>query len=287
MVADRKSALTRRQQQIADHVIREGETTYSRLADLFRVSQMTAYRDAQRLDEFGLVRRVRGGITPQPSSVFESSLEFRAQMHRAEKEALSRACFEMIEPGMSVIVDDGTTLMPLAAELHRLAPLTVMTTFLPIVSELAGVEGISLMILGGTYRERYDAAGGVLCADMVSRLRADLLFLCPSAVQGGRVLHQDEDMIVTKRAMMESSDHRVLVADHSKLGRRALHTLAPVSAFQALLTDDGADAGALEHVQDHGVPVTVVATDPAGAQPDGEPTEQDGFGPRSGGRATP
>ena len=263
MAADSPRGLSRRQQQIADHVLSVGEMTYPSLAEQFGVSQMTAYRDAQRLSDLGLVRRVRGGITAQSSSVFESSLQFRGQMHRAEKEALSHACLEMIEPGMSIIVDDGTTLLPLAERLHERAPVTVMTGFLPMISQLAGVQGITLVILGGTYRSKYDAAGGTLCADLISSLRADLLLLCPSAVHDGRALHQDEEMIATKRAMMRSADRRILVADHSKLGRRAMHTLSAVRDFDAVLTDDGADAAALAHVEDQGVPITLVPTAPS------------------------
>jgi len=252
MAADPKRGLSRRQQQIADRVLSVSEMTYPTLAEQFGISQMTAYRDAQRLSDLGLVRRVRGGITAQSSSVFESSLQFRGQMHRAEKEALSGACLEMIEPGMSIIVDDGTTLLPLAERLHERTPVTVMTSFLPMISQLAGVQGI-----------KYDAAGGTLCADLISGLRTDLLLLCPSAVHDGRALHQDEEMIATKRAMMRSAERRILVADHSKLGRRAMHTLSAVRDFHAVLTDDGADAAALAHVEDQGVPITLVPTAPS------------------------
>ena len=226
MAARASGILTRRQQQIVDFVLAEGSANILQLAERLGVSQMTAYRDADRLAELGVVRRVRGGITAQPSrSSRAASSTVPICSARRRKRSRVRA-LELIEPGMSVIVDDGTTLLPLVRELGSRAPLTVMTTFVPAIAELAQMQDINLVVLGGSYRRHYDSLGGVLCADMISQIRADLLFLSPSAIHGGTALHQEEDMVATKRAMMLSSDRRILVADHSKLGRRATHRLA-------------------------------------------------------------
>jgi DeoR/GlpR family transcriptional regulator of sugar metabolism len=253
-----RSSISTRQQTMAQLVITEGQLSIAELAERLNVSQMTAYRDADRLAELGIVHRVRGGITAQPSSIFESSLEYRSHVFLAEKAALSDACLQMIEPGMSLIIDDGTTLLPLISRLHERAPLTVMTTFLPAMTELSHVRDINLVAIGGSYRRHYDSMGGLLAADMINQLRADLLFLCPSAISDGVALHQEEDMVATKRAMMASSARKVLVADHSKLGRRATHRLAPLEDFELMLTDSGADEQGLAHVLDRGVQVSII-----------------------------
>lgn len=254
-----RSAVSQRQHEMARLVIAEGQMSIAELAERLEVSQMTAYRHAAKLVETGLVRRVRGGVTPQPSSISESSLEYRWHVYRAEKQALSDACLQLVEPGMSVVIDDGTTLQPLVSRLHERTPLTVMTTFLPAITQLRQVHDINLIVVGGAYRRHYDSLGGVLAADMVSQLRADLLFFCPSAISDGVALHQEEDMVAVKRAMIASSARRVLVADHSKLGRRATHRLASLEEFELVLTDDGASPDELAHVLGRGIPVTKVS----------------------------
>jgi len=240
---------------MASFVISEGPQRVADLAERLGVSQMTAYRDIERLTELGIVRRTRSGITAQPSSIFESSLEYRSHVFKAEKEAISAACLEFVEPGMSLIIDDGTTLLPLVEQLEKRAPLTVITTFVRAVRELSDASGIDLIVLGGTYRRRYDSLSGTLCADMISQLRADLLFLCPSAIYDGVALHQDETMLATKRAMMDVSERRILVADGSKLGRRATHRLAVVQDFECVVIDDHASREQLAHVADRDTPV--------------------------------
>lgn len=262
------SPLSRRQQKMATLIISDGPQRVADLAVRLGVSQMTAYRDIDRLTELGILRRTRHGITAQPSSIFESSLEYRSHVFPREKEAISAACLELVEPGMSLIIDDGTTLIPLVERLGERVPLTVITSFVRVIGELSKVAGIDLIVVGGSYRRRYESLSGVLCADMISQLRADILFLSPSAVHQGTALHQDEDMVATKRAMIESSEQRVLVADHSKLGRRATHRLGDVSDFDVVITDDNADQSQLSHVSDYDTPVTVAAVQPVSGHRD-------------------
>lgn len=259
MSAGRLDSASERRQRMAEYVGAEGYATFSALADRFGVSQMTVYRDAQELQARGVIRRTRGGVTVQPSSVFESNVRYRASVRQAEKRAISLRGAELVEPGMSVMLDDGTTVMPMAPLLAERAPLTVITNFVPMMTALSEVPGIQLILLGGTYQPRHDCFAGLLCVDMIDQVRADLLFLSPSAVCDGQVLHQEEDMVATKRAMMRTAERKVLMVDRSKLGRRALHRFAAVEDFDEVITDDAGPDEDLWHVCDRGVPIRIAA----------------------------
>lgn len=63
-----------------------------------------------------------------------------------------------------------------------------------------------------------------------------------------------------KRAMLDSAARNVLLIDHTKLGRDALHRVVPLSRFDLLLVDDGASADALRDLAEHQVPYEVCAT---------------------------
>jgi DeoR/GlpR family transcriptional regulator of sugar metabolism len=233
------AAPSNRRHAMAAYVGEHGTVSLADLAARFQVSQMTVYRDVSQLEAQGVVRRSRGGVTAQPSTMFESNVQYRSGVHLRQKEAVCRAAVALVEPGMTVMLDDGTTLMPLAGLLSTYAPLTIISNFLPMVEQLKEVSGITLIALGGTYQPRHECFAGLLCADMIAQVRADLLFMSPSAVQDGFVLHQEPEMVATKRAMLRSSGQRVLLADRSKFGRRALHRVAPVSDFDQLIVDDG------------------------------------------------
>lgn len=261
------SAPLTRRHAIAAYVADRGTVTLADLAARFGVSQMTVYRDISELEVQGVLRRSRGGVTAQPSTMFESNVQYRSGVHLPEKRAICRVALGLVEPGMTVMIDDGTTLMPLAGLLSARGPLTVISNFLPMIEQLKDAVGITLIALGGSYQPRHECVAGLLCVGMIEQVRADLLFMSPSAVQDGFVLHQEPEMVATKRAMLRSSGQRVLLSDRSKFGRRALHQVARISEFDQLIVDDGGSAEDDAMLTELDVTVTVAGRRSRGVQP--------------------
>ncbi len=92
------------------------------LAEAMGVSVMTVHRDLEALAARGVLRRFRGGVSALPTSVFESNLDYRLGVQLAEKEAVARAAAELVEPGMSVMLDDSTSVLALAALVRERTP---------------------------------------------------------------------------------------------------------------------------------------------------------------------
>ena len=90
------------------------------------------------------------------------------------------------------------------------------------------------------------------------RLRADVLFMSTTAISGGVAYQPDQDMAIAKRAMIAAAARRVLLVDHSKFGRVALHRLAPLTDFDLVMTDDGIDDAGLRQLREAQVPFEVV-----------------------------
>jgi DeoR/GlpR family transcriptional regulator of sugar metabolism len=65
-------------------------------------------------------------------------------------------------------------------------------------------------------------------------------------------------MVSVKRAMIASCQRRVLLSDHTKLGRTAMHRVAGIDEFDYVFVDNRATAEQLEHVDSDVVAVTVV-----------------------------
>lgn len=246
-----------RQRQIADHVLSSGSVSASQLAEIFGVSLMTVHRDLDELERQGVVRKFRGGVSAQPSSVFESNIEFRLRSAQAEKAAIARYARTMIEPGLAVILDDSTTALEVAYLLPDMAPLTVITNFLEVIKTVTGVPGIRLISLGGEYYPTHDSFLGVPCIEAIASLRADVLFTSTSAASNGHAFHQEQQIVLVKRAMMRAATRKVLLLDHTKLGRSALHELAPLADFDDVIVDSGAPEATIRALRDHHVKVHV------------------------------
>ncbi|SEF18284.1 DeoR/GlpR family DNA-binding transcription regulator [Jiangella alba] len=250
-----------RQDRIADHVLREGSVTASQLAETFSVSLMTVHRDLDELERQGVVRKFHGGVSAQPSSVFESNVAYRLRTARAEKAAIARFARTLIEPGMAVMLDDSTTTLGVAELLTDAAPLTVITNFLQVINAMSRADRVRLISLGGEYYPTHDSFLGVPCIEAIESLRADVLLTSTSAASGGLTYHQEQEIVLVKRAMMRSATRKVLLMDHTKLGGTALHQLAPLTDFDDVVVDGGTPADVVRALRDRRVNVHVAPLD--------------------------
>ncbi|MEU7742291.1 DeoR/GlpR family DNA-binding transcription regulator [Nonomuraea sp. NPDC049158] len=235
---------------MAEHLMRHGSASVSELAEVFRVSVMTVHRDLDELEFHGMVRKYRGGASAQASSVFESNIAYRLTAQTEEKEAIARHVVGLIEPGSSVMIDDSTTALAIARHLSEVAPLTVVTNFLEAIRLLAPVPGIRLMALGGEYHPTHDSFLGVGCVDSVQAMNTDMVIVSTSAISDRHAFHQEQEIVLVKRAMVAAGTRCVLAVDHTKLDRVALHRVAPLEKFDVIVVDAGAPAEAVQRLRD-------------------------------------
>ena len=249
-------ARTTRQQRIVEHVLGEGAASFADLVDITGVSLMTVHRDVDELARRGLLRKYRGGVSAQPTSVFESHSEYRRTVRLPEKAAVARAALTMVEPGSSIMVDDSTTALALVELLPEVGPLTVVTNYLPALEQLKVMPEVRLIALGGEYSRTHDSFNGIACLESIAAMSVDAVFVSTSSMTGAMTFHQEQEVVLVKRAMLDAAARSVLLMDSNKSPRRALHQLRPLSGFDALVVDPATDPAVLAEMREH-VDVTV------------------------------
>ena len=255
-----------RRERMRRRVVAEGFVRMEDLVEEHGVSLMTVHRDLDALQREGWLRKVRGGATAEPSSVHHGDVRHRAAAMAAAKRQIAAAALEMVEPGMSVLIDESTTGLALARLLPARAPLKVVTNFLAAVNALALHEGVDLVALGGDYFPAYDAFLGLRTSEAIGSLRADVLFMSTTAVTGGHCYHQSQETVAVKRALMAAAGRRVLLLDHSKFSKQGLYRLAPLTAFDLVILDAGTPQEHLTHLSELGVSVLVAQDLPPGTE---------------------
>ncbi|WP_417258406.1 DeoR/GlpR family DNA-binding transcription regulator [Celeribacter sp.] len=248
-----------RRQAIMDLLVRDGAVELEALATHFSVSKMTIHRDLDELEAAGLLRKIRGGATIEAGTQFESDFRFRAQQGSAAKAAMAQAALDLIEPGMSVIVNDGSMAAVLGARLTEKRPLTVLTNNAAVIDALKFESGITLIALGGGYSAKFNGYFGRVTEAALTHLRADLAFISTPAVSGTEVFHMDADVVRTKHAMMLAATKSCLLVDQSRFGHTALYKLADLSDFDAIITNRSPDETSLAVIADAGLPLTIAA----------------------------
>lgn len=260
MHADSASRLSRklaRQQAITEAVIADGTVRIEQLVERFHISLMTVHRDLDELEKRGVLRKSRGVATATATSLVESSDVYRSSRQAAEKEALASAALEFVEPGQAIFLDDSTTVLPMAAHLAARAPLTVVTNSLPLINALTGTRDITLLALGGEYYNWCSAFMGAMTTNAILNLRADTAIMSTAAITDDVAFHQASVTADTKKAMFSASQQRILLVDHTKFERRALHAIMPLADFDIVVVDAKTPKAHVKRLRSKGINVVV------------------------------
>lgn len=257
----RHSRQIARRQMIAEAVMAEGSMRIEDLTERFGISLMTAHRDVDELVSRGLFRKTRGIVSAAATSLIESSDVYRANRQASEKKTIAAAAMQFIEPGQAIFLDDSTTVLQMASQLPAKVPLTAITNSLTLMNALKDMHDVTLLALGGQYYNWCNAFMGRMTINEINRLRADVTFISMSAIIDDVVFHQSPEIVDIKRAMFESGAKRILLMDHTKFERRALHSFAHLSEFDVVIVDEKTPAAHIERMRNKNINVVVAKGD--------------------------
>lgn len=246
-----------RKQAIMDLLVTDGAVDLDDLVQRFTVSKMTIHRDLDDLEAAGVMRKIRGGGTIDAGTQFESDFRFRAQQDRDAKQNMSKAALALVEPGMTVMINDGSMAALLGAQLVEKRPLTVITNNAAVIESLKGEAGVTVIATGGTYSAKFNGFFGMVTEAALTALRADVAFISAPAVMGLEVFHMDETVLRAKRTMMAAGTKTCLLVHHSRFGRAALHKLADVAEFDAIITDAAPPPNSITALGQAGLALTI------------------------------
>ena len=227
-----------RRDEILRLIRSRGTVSIPEVASAFDVSEMTVRRTLHALSDKGLVVRTPGGAMALPGGSAEKSFLDRSQRMAAEKDAIGRAAAALVSPGQALVLDSGTTTRYIARHLLSATEITVITTSLAVVEELAGNDGVRVELTGGVYRRASHDLTGSRVADSLDSVHADKVFFGADALSFRKgVMNYDSAM---PRAFLSAGRERVLVLDSSKIGVEAIYRFCPLDGFDLLITDAGA-----------------------------------------------
>jgi len=228
-------------------------------AELCGVSPDTIRRDFRKLSDEGLVRRTHGGVLPTEQFTFDSPIGTREVLHREEKIRIGRYAAGLVGEGETVAIDAGTTAIEAISYLLKTPELTILTYSLDVARAAVDAGELNCIMLGGIIRRNTYSAVGPDAVTMLNRFQATTLFLAANAVSIDRGLMTPNRMEAeVKQGLIDISQRVVLLADSSKLGRRALVSFCRLSEVDTLVTDTGADPDQLEPLRELGIEVVTV-----------------------------
>jgi len=248
-----------RQRVILEQLRGKKSLTVEEAMDLCNVSADTIRRDFRKLSEQNLARRTHGGILLQDEYAADSPVRERQVLHHEEKRRIGARAAEYIQPGETVAIDGGTTAIEIIPFLAEVSNLTVLTYSLDVARAAVDSRRLTCIMLGGLIRDYTYSAVGPDTLSMVHRFQVTTLILGANGItleHGIATPNRMESEV--KSALIEIAQRVILVADSSKIGRRALVSFSEIPKIDVLITDTAADPAFVEAVSKLGVTVSLV-----------------------------
>ncbi|MBN1838200.1 MAG: DeoR/GlpR transcriptional regulator [Spirochaetales bacterium] len=256
--------LERERQALILRVLRQGRfAAVADLVPLVRASEATVRRDLARLEDKGLLRRVRGGAElaePPPGAEpqgIQLPFEYRKGVQLEKKRAIARRAASLCGEGDTVFIDGGSTTYQMT-EFLRSARLQIITNSFAIAQALVGVSDNTVVLNGGVIYPDSQLILDPFQEGSFGRYYASRAFMGVYGLDELGATNTELLLIRTERAMIEHSRDLVVLADSSKFSRRGSLMLCGLERIRTLITDSGISREQADMVRSRGVELIVV-----------------------------
>lgn len=251
-----------------DYIGREltlsGVVSIKELAEKLGVSTMTIRRDLRKLAEEGILKLIPGGavLRREPNPIDEKEYTVtRAQLQMTkEKIKICRKAASLIHNGDTIIIDVGSTTEHLPGFIPQDLNLTIICYALNILLNVyRHNKGSRIVFPGGYFHENtlmFESPEGI---SLIRKMRANKAFISAAGVDEKLgVTCANFHEVDTKRAIIESSDVKILLVDSTKFGKVTAAYFADLREFDIVITDSGIPEKYLRVLKDAGVRVYTV-----------------------------
>jgi len=217
----------------------KGYRSVTELSADLHVSEGTVRRYLDRLEEKDLIRRTHGGAY-SGQDITEVDYRVRETVRRAEKEAIGRLAWTLIEPGDSIFVDAGSTAAHLAAAMDNSRRITVVTNSTIVLQILESRPNIDTILIGGKAHGPSHSLVGPLAEEAVKQFHFSKAFLGANGIDLEEGLTQSNvEEVPIKKRVAANSKEVIVLADSSKFNRNVFVTFLPLERVNVILTDTG------------------------------------------------
>jgi DeoR/GlpR family transcriptional regulator of sugar metabolism len=247
---------------IIEYLEKNRRISIENICELFDVSRDTARRDIIKLEEQGGILRTRGGgILPTLSrTVANYSERLHDETTNASKKAIGRMAASLLHDGDYLILDASTTVQS-AAEHMRIQDHVVVTNSIDIAGILSQKERTTVHLLGGILHPEHRFVYGARALEMLGDYHVHKLLMGTCAITSDGITNPYEEEGYITKEMIRRSDQVILLADHTKFGKKHFHRIAGLDSIDILITDREPDDDMKETLLRHEIDIMIAKGD--------------------------
>ena len=254
---------------IIDELSSERVTSVDELTERLGVSPATIRRDLNELHELGHLLRVRGGAMRVEGKLYsgrddrrQDGLKGQAPFvdsvitNAAAKRAIARLALDYVTPGLSMIIDGGTTTFMMASMMADEA-YHVLTTSIPILQCLLERSKVRVTLPGGELFREQRIVLNPYEDGILQHFAAARMFIGCQALTTNGLMQTDTLLVQSERRLMERAGEIIVLADSSKINAPASLSVCPLSQIDVVITDEKIDPQALRWLQANDIDVKI------------------------------
>lgn len=268
-----------RWKRIIDELSSERVTSVDELTERMGVSPATIRRDLNELHELGHLLRVRGGAMRAEGKLYtarageerksdglQSQPAFSDSViaNAAAKRAIAREALNFVTPGLSMIIDGGTTTWMMASMMAD-DTYHVLTTSVPILQCLLDRSRVKVTLPGGELFREQRIILNPYEDGILQHFAAARMFIGCQALTRNGLMQTDTLLVQSERRLMERANQVIVLADSSKFDAPASLSVCPLSQIDVVITDDKVSAEALQWLRAHDIEVRIVRAEESAA----------------------
>lgn len=251
---------TKRIDEIELYIKEKKSVSLDTLCEQFQVSKNTIRRDIAALEKTGKIKKVYGGVTIADRASSKTLIPFseRHQQFMKEKRAICHLAATHIQDGDTIFIDSGTTCHSIIDFISN-KTCTIITNSLQVSLKALPYENLTVISLPGFLKRETLSFVDSEIADYVKSYNIGKAFMsCTGiSIQSGLTNASQEEYLV-KKAVVENSIHRYILADHSKFGSFSLMTYCPLEDASYILTDQLPEQEFLDFCQNNTIEIETI-----------------------------
>lgn len=197
------------------------------------VSEATARRDLNFLEEKGKIRRVHGGAVLVEDK--EDNIDYKKLVYSDEKNKIGKKAASYIKNGDTVFLDAGSTTECIIKYLSGKEDIKVVTNGFTHISELTKM-GIETYLLGGKIKMKTGAVVGATVLFSLKNYNFDVVFIGANGVNKDGYSTPDPEEVIVKSEAVARGKRVFFLCDHSKFTEKSFINFASLKDGQ-IITD--------------------------------------------------
>lgn len=250
-----------RQDQIIDLLKSYSELSIQTLSTLLKLPDSTLRRDIRELKSKGIVQHVYGRVfLVEKNEIALDSYNVLTEQKKmdAEKEIIGKLAAKQVMPNDLITIDTGSTAERMIKYIDPGIPLTVLCYNYNALAQLVNHPNIKVVIAGGYYHpndQTFESEDGL---NFIRRFRSNKLFIAASGIHRtlGMTCANNYE-VLCKRAILDSSQNKILVADSSKFDVVRTAYFADLKEIDTIITDAGIPSDWVDYCQSIGIRVLI------------------------------